>query len=109
MTIMQKEFVLADRVSVADSFFTRFLGLMGKKDLQKGEGLLLKQCSSIHTCFMKFAIDVVYFDKNYKVLYIETVFPWRVGKIVKGAKNILELPQNSATGLIVGEQCEIQD
>ena len=106
---MQKEFILADHVSVADSFVTKFLGLMGKKGLKKGEGLLLKRCSSIHTCFMKFAIDVVYLDKNYKVLYIETVFPWRVGKIVKGAKNVLELPQNSTTGLIVGEQCEIKD
>ncbi|QEY35682.1 DUF192 domain-containing protein [Caproiciproducens galactitolivorans] len=108
MKVMQNGAVIADRVSIADGFLKRLKGLMGKKTLRKGEGLLLENCSCIHTCFMRFAIDVVYFSKEYKVLYVETLPPWRVGRIVKGTKNILELPAHSAAGLAVGEACTIE-
>ena len=47
-------------VEIADTFFRRFLGLMGRKGLAPSHALLLSPCSSIHMCFMRFSIDVVY-------------------------------------------------
>ncbi len=81
-------------VYVANSFLDRFFGLMGRKKIDEEEGLLLKNTSSIHTSFMKFTIDVIYLNKDYNVIYKETVKPWRVGKIVKGCKHVIELNEN---------------
>lgn len=94
-------------ISVAADFYHRFIGLMGKKLLNEGEGLLLKKCSSIHTCFMHFPIDVIYLDRDFRVLYCETVYPWRLGKLVKGACHILELPEGSGMRLKRNEPIEV--
>ena len=94
----------ADRIEIADSYLTRLKGLMFRKALGKGEGLLLKKCSSIHCCFMNFPIDVVYLCDKMEVLKVETVRPWRVGSIVRGAKHILELPEGAASGLRRGDR-----
>ena len=91
------------RVRVADSYFTRLKGLMFRKELEEGEGLLLKNCSSIHCCFMKFPIDVVYINDKMIVMKVETVRPWRVGSIVRGAKHVLELAEGTASGLKTGD------
>ena len=64
MTVRCEGQILGDKIKHADSFFKRFIGLMGKKQLGQGEGLLLN-CSSIHCFFMKIPIDAVYISKNY--------------------------------------------
>ena len=51
-------------VKVADSFFSRLLGLMGKKEMKDNQALLITKCNSIHTFFMRFNMDAVFFDKN---------------------------------------------
>lgn len=86
-----------DDIEVASSFLTRFLGLMGKDFSNDYPGLLLMNCSSIHTCFMKKNIDAIYLSKNFEVLEIETILPWRIGKLVRGTKHILELPENKCS------------
>ena len=78
-------------VQLADTFLTRFLGLMGRRSLPEDGGLLLKDCGSIHTCFMRFPIDVIYLSADYRVLDAQTVRPWRMGTLVRGAKHTLEL------------------
>ena len=99
--------VLASNVRIADSFFTRFRGLMGKKSLGDEEGLLLMRCSSIHCFFMKIPIDAVYLTKNMTVLGIETLKPWRVGRFIKGTANVLELKAGRAL-VSVGDVLQIQ-
>ncbi|MEI7880862.1 MAG: DUF192 domain-containing protein, partial [bacterium] len=47
---------------VADTFWKRSIGLMGKPGLKAGQGLLLSPCGSIHTCFMRFPIDIIFLD-----------------------------------------------
>ena len=94
--------LIAARVALADSFLTRFKGLMFRRALAPGEGLLLKNCSAIHCCFMRFPIDVIYLDKDMAVVGIETVKPWRVGRIFPGAKHVLELEENRGSCLQVG-------
>lgn len=78
-------------VKLADNFFERFIGLMGKKNIDS-KGLLLINCSAIHTFFMKITIAAVYINKDYEVVEIESIKPWRFGKILKGTKHVLELP-----------------
>ena len=94
----------APRVIVANSYFSRLRGLMFRKQLEEGEGLLLENCSSIHCCFMNFPIDVVYLNKQMKVLKVETVRPWRVGSLVRGAKHVLEVASGSAAALQYGDK-----
>lgn len=86
-------------VEKADSFTKRLLGLMLKKTLHSGHGLLLSPCSGVHTCFMNFAIDIVYLDKDYTVLGKETLGPWRVGKAVKETRMVLELNAGDSSSL----------
>ena len=64
-------------VLIADSFFTRLAGLMFRNALPTATGLLLAPCNSVHMCFMRFAIDVVYLDKDYKIIRIvKHLKPW---------------------------------
>ena len=100
--------LIADQVAIADSFFTRFRGLMLRKSLAPGEGLFLKNCSAIHCCFMRFPIDVVYLDDSMKVVGIETVKPWHLGSIFPGAKHVLELESGCARELAPGIQLELE-
>lgn len=99
--------VIAANVSLANSFLTRFWGLMGKKSLGDGEGLLLMHCSSIHCFFMKIPIDAVYLSKSMTVLGIETLKPWSVGRYIKGTANVLELKAGRAL-VSVGDVLKIQ-
>ena len=67
-------------------------GLLGRQELPRGEGMLLRPAASVHTAFMRFAIDVVFLDADLRVVHLaRQVPPWRVvGK--RGAKCVVELP-----------------
>ena len=93
---------LACPVAVADTFFTRFRGLMFRKELAPGEGLLLKHCNAIHCCFMAFPIDVVFLDGNMRVVAVETVNPWCLGGYFPGTRHVLELEAGRACHLTPG-------
>ena len=97
---------VANRVAMADTFLTRFKGLMLRSTLSSGEGLLLKNCSAIHCCFMRFPIDVVYLSGNMQVVATETVKPWHLGQRFSGTKHVLELNAGCARGLTPGTQIE---
>lgn len=63
---------------VADGFVSRFVGLQFRSELNWGEALLLIPCSSVHTMFMRFPIDVAFIDKGGGVLrVVRDVRPWR--------------------------------
>lgn len=57
---LKNQAVIADKCFVADSFWGRFRGLMGRSRFETGEGLWLRPCNNIHMWFMRFAIDVVF-------------------------------------------------
>lgn len=90
------------KVEWVDTFVKRLQGLMFRSAHPPDQGLLLSPCSSIHTCFMRFPIDVVYLDNDFTVLAKETVVPWRIGKHVKGAKMVLETAAGVAAQLEIG-------
>lgn len=85
------------KINLADSFLLRLRGLMGRKRLPGNTGLLLVPCNSVHMCFMRFAIDVVYLDKDYKILKIvKNLRPWIGLSICTKAWATLELNAGEA-------------
>ncbi|MDP4180035.1 MAG: DUF192 domain-containing protein [Bacillota bacterium] len=101
-----KETFLAYELKVADNFFSRFMGLMGKKELSHGAGLLISPCNSIHMFFMRIPLDIVFIDKNNTVISIIIgIKPWRVSSFVKNAVSTIELP----VGTIAASHTSIGD
>lgn len=91
--------LIANRLFVANTVFTRLRGLMFKKDFKKNHALILEPCKSIHMFFMRFPIDVIYLDKNYRVLrYRKGIKPWMVDIGHKDAYSVIELPSNTIEG-----------
>ena len=98
--------VVCDRCVVADTPISRMRGLLGRSDLSPGEGLLLRPASAIHTWFMRFPIDAVFLDRDWRVVGISgDVRPWRA-RSRRGAKAVLELPagESARRGLGVGDR-----
>ncbi|MHB1392320.1 MAG: DUF192 domain-containing protein [Clostridia bacterium] len=91
-----KKIMVVDDLKVAKTFKERFWGLMFRRRLPGNEGLMILGCSAIHTCFMRFAIDVVFMDINHKVIGIkEKIKPWRQSGFVRKAYIALELPEGT--------------
>ena len=84
---------LVDAGHVADSFWKRFKGLIGTKNLPRGNGLLIEPCNSIHMMFMSIPIDVAYVDKDDHVVALDPEMkPWRLGKPHRTSRYVIELP-----------------
>lgn len=81
------------QIERADTFISRFKGLMFRRKPLDKEGLWIKPCNSIHMCFMFFPIDVVFLDKDKRVVHlVEELKPWRLVPPVAHSKSVLELP-----------------
>ena len=87
-----KNAILAIDVQVADTVLKRMKGLLGRKTFRAGEALVLKPSNSIHTLFMSFPIDVLFLDKENKVIDAITMPPSRLSKIYFHSVLVVELP-----------------
>ena len=102
--------VLGDAIDVADSSAKRRTGLLKHTGLAPGEGLWIVPCESVHTFFMKFAIDLVYVDRKHRVRKVRhAVPPWRMSACL-AAHSIIELPAGMAreTGTQAGDELAIE-
>lgn len=98
---------LISRPVMANRSWTRLLGLMGRESLRDGEGLVLEPANGIHMFFMRFAIDAVFVDRDWKVLHIaHDLKPWRVTRLVRRSKRVIEMSAGrcQATGTQPGDQ-----
>ncbi len=85
--------LIAQSAQKADRFFSRLNGLLGRSEFLEGEALIIYPCDMVHSIGMKFAIDVAFLDREYKVLYIiNNMVPQRISPRVKNARYVLELP-----------------
>jgi len=73
------------------------------------EGLWIIPCPMIHTFFMKFAIDVLFLNRELKVVRVmENLKPWRLSPWVFRAHSVLELAAGHLKGSTqVGDQLQI--
>ena len=86
------------RVDLGATFWQRARGLIGHAPLAGGEGLLIAPCSSVHTFFMSFPIDVVYISTDLRVMKIvPRLRPWRFSA-ARGSRYVLELAAGAAEG-----------
>jgi len=95
--------VVVERLELAVGYWSRLRGLQFRKRLPDGQGLLLAPGSSIHTCFVRFPIDVFFLDATGQVIgWRANVKPWRVALAPRKTRAVLELPAGAAS-LDVGE------
>lgn len=107
---LSKSRSVAANVETADDFFSRGVGLLGRSGLAEGDALWLVPGNSIHTFFMRFAIDALFLDKTLEVKHvIENMGPWRVSPWVREAHSVLELNAGSLRGSVsVGDRLEMR-
>ena len=103
--------LLADRAERATSFRDRFVGLMGRRSLAMGEGMLISPCNSIHTFFMRIPIDVAFLDSEGTIVkQFVALPPWRATSVYFQAKSVLELPAGTldASGTQEGDRLSLE-
>ena len=97
--------LLADRVGVADTRATRAVGLLSRTGLERGEALWIVPSRGVHTCGMRFTIDVLALDEAGVVIdCVSNLKPWRLRLPRRGTAGVLELPAGTlaASGTALG-------
>lgn len=85
--------VLARRAARGDTFLARLSGWMFRARPGEDEALLLTPCDSIHTCFMRFPIDILFLDPDGLILArYDRVAPWKYIPRIRGARSAIEFP-----------------
>ena len=85
--------VLGERVRVADTGLSRIVGLLGERELTRGDGLLIVPSQGVHTWGMLFPIDVVVLDREWTVLAMRRrMRQFRMTRVFWRAAAVLELP-----------------
>ena len=91
---------------MARSFFERSKGLLGRVSLSPGEALIIPHCQSIHMFFMRFSIDVIFTDKNNKVVgLVKNIKPFQFSPVFWKASYAIE----AAEGTIHSSQTQLGD
>lgn len=104
-----RDIVLAERAQLASSFWTRFRGLMGRRELADGGGLVLQPGGSIHMWFMRMPLDVIHVDERDRVTHVlRGIKPWRLGPLFVGGKRAIELPAGAAGATQVGDEIQVE-
>jgi uncharacterized protein len=101
---------LASRVALANTFFTRLRGLLFRRRLPPDEAIWLRPCNGVHTFWMLFAIDVIFLDRDLRIVkLVENMRPFRVTRPHLGARSVIEMPAFtiSRVGLKLGDQVEM--
>jgi uncharacterized membrane protein (UPF0127 family) len=101
-----KNEIILNKLEIAESFFARGRGLLGRNDFNFGEGLWIRPCNNIHTLFMKFSIDCVFIDSKMRVTKIvHQLKPWRVVGPIWKSSSVIELP----SGFAASKNIEVGD
>jgi uncharacterized membrane protein (UPF0127 family) len=96
--------VICDRCVLAETFWMRFRGLMGRASLPPDQGMVFRGTGEIHMFFMRFAIDAVFCDRDLRVLKVARgLKPWRLAA-ARGATVVIELAAGVADGVEPGDR-----
>ena len=108
---LNKNSILAEEILLADNFLTRLRGLLGFKCFNKNQAMVLRPCNSVHTFFMHFSIDVLFVDKDNKVVKIvRNMKPFKATMICLKSKFVIEFPVGvvDSTKSSIGDILQIQ-
>ncbi|HEV3217381.1 MAG TPA: DUF192 domain-containing protein [Vicinamibacterales bacterium] len=103
--------VVAASVELALTRAERRRGLLGRDGLEPGHAMLIAPCSSIHTWFMRFPIDVIFVARDGRVVKTRAAIPpWRLA-LAPGAYAVVELPAGAIAEALVriGDRLELAD
>lgn len=103
--------LLGARVEVADGPLSRLKGLIGRDELNDGEGLLLTPCQAVHMYGVRFPVDVVFLDDTYAVVAVyQALEPGTRTQTHREARYALKLPVGSIAkaGLGLGDRLEVE-
>jgi uncharacterized membrane protein (UPF0127 family) len=105
---------LAARAGVADNFWTRGRGLLGRRGLPEGEGLLIEHCRQVHMFLMAFALDIIHVkrlspEEGRVTRVVANLRPNRIGPLVWESDYVLELPVGTAarSGTVAGHRLRL--
>lgn len=101
---------IGDRIEAALTSAQRRTGLLKQRSLDEGCGLWIVPCEAVHTFFMKFAIDLIYIDREHRVKgAVRALRPWRFSMCLP-AHSVLELPPGTIdrTGTRNGDRLELK-
>lgn len=99
--------VVCEHCEIARSSLERMRGLLGRKGLGEGEGMLITRTSSVHTAFMAFPMDAVFLDKELRVRrVVPAMRPWRAAW-KPGSRSVLELAGGEAERVGIGEGSQL--
>jgi uncharacterized membrane protein (UPF0127 family) len=107
---LTRQNVIADKADRAHTFLSRGRGLMLKPPLPAGGGLIIEPCNSIHMFFMRYPLDILFLNEEGKVIFLyRGIKPWRMGRVVRGARMAIELPEGAidSTGTQIGDKITI--
>ena len=99
--------VICQNASLADTPISRIFGLLKHKSLPPDEGLVITRCRSIHMFFMRFAIDVIFIDKNSRIVgLVKSIKPFRMSPYFFKARSAIELAAGTIekTRTLIGDQ-----
>ena len=101
---------IASNVKIAQDTLSRMKGLLGTKEFPSGEALVITHCQSIHMFFMNFPIDVIFCDKQNKVVGLcNDIKPFALSPIFFKASYSIELPAGTVatTQTQAGDQVQL--
>ena len=104
--------VLGERIEVAESSVSRMVGLLGKSSLAPATGLLIMPSQAVHSIGMRFPIDVLFMDRNWRVVHVQpSMVPYRLSGLHWRARCVLELPVGAIaqSRTSIGDELRIDD
>lgn len=107
-----RDSLLASQVTIANTYFPRLIGLLGKGPdwASADRGLWIIPCHGVHMLGMRFAIDVIFLDRSRTVVHLhENLRPWRVSRVIRNARSVLELPVKTiaTSHTQIGDEIEV--
>ena len=102
---------VAERVIWARGWWAQLRGLIGRR-IAPTDALLLPGCAQVHTALVAYPITVAFCrdetgdttGATWRVLSVQTLSPWCIGALVRGATLAVEMPSDSALcGVSVGD------
>ena len=100
---------LATSVELADTRRARRKGLLGRDSMRADEAMVISPCKAVHTGFMRFAIDVVFIDRDGRAVQIvQDLQPWRIAASFR-AHAVIEMPAGhvKACGVQLGDRLSL--